>query len=67
MTTAPNPKPATGETVEEYTRQFEQEHPEVRRALDLFNLSLEYYEAALRPLQPRTYITTHTLLPGEHG
>ncbi|HCG03264.1 MAG TPA: hypothetical protein DEV93_22340 [Chloroflexi bacterium] len=67
MTTTPNVKPAAEETVEEFARQFEQEHPEVRRALDLFNLSLEHYEAALRPLQTRTYITTHTLLPGEHG
>jgi hypothetical protein len=53
--------------MQERVRQFEREHPEVKKALDLFNLSLEQYEAALRPLQPRTYITTHTLLPSEHG
>lgn len=55
-------------TLEDRFNEFEKENPEVGEALRLFNVSLEYYEATQSAMRTtKTYITTSTLLPGQHG
>lgn len=59
---------ATAQTLDEHARAFEEEHPEIRRAIELFNISQERYQESLRALQStKTYVTSSTLLPGQHG
>jgi len=47
---------------------FTSDNADVKKALDLFNISEQHYETSVNALQiTKTYVTTSTLLPGQHG
>jgi hypothetical protein len=55
-------------TLDERLRTFQDDYPEIRRAIELFNISHEHYQVSLNALQStKTYVTSSTLLPGQHG
>jgi hypothetical protein len=52
----------------EQIRAFRDAHPEVNEALELFNVSYAEYAATVAAQQSvTTYVTTHTLMPGERA
>lgn len=44
---------------------FKEQHPEVRKAMELFNISSEQYEISRHALEgvPKIQVTTSTILP----
>ncbi|HKZ02269.1 MAG TPA: hypothetical protein VJ180_08520 [Pyrinomonadaceae bacterium] len=66
--TKPSSVHEVGEHLARRMDHFTSDNADVKKALDLFNISEQHYETSVNALQiTKTYVTTSTLLPGQHG
>ena len=68
MEDQPLGKPLLGSDTAQIIQEFREKNPRIAEALDAFNITYEKYEEIVcMQTGVRTYVTNHSLLPGERA